>query len=156
MAGSLCTAKWAWSRSASVAIAWVMQSQGMGFLEAFDSVRAKRPEVLPNIGFASQLQQLEDRLRSGPRSSREVSPLARYLKDICNVPAAVHEVQDALEAHGYDAPAAIEAMFAGEDSAGRTGGAPIGHTLLLGETCVLVRAAASKRCARPHDMHATL
>ena len=36
-----------------------MRSESRTFLDAFTEVRQKRAEVLPNIGFASQLQRLE-------------------------------------------------------------------------------------------------
>ena len=50
------------SRSAAVAVAWLMRSRGMKFLEALELVRAARPIVQPNPGFAAQLLAYERRL----------------------------------------------------------------------------------------------
>ncbi|MBK7975124.1 MAG: dual specificity protein phosphatase family protein [Deltaproteobacteria bacterium] len=102
------------SRSATVAIAWVMQSENKTFLEAFDQVRSARPEVLPNIGFASQLQRLEHSLRPELRATREPSSLARYLTQVCNVPTELELLHEALERHDYDAPRAIRSIFGDE------------------------------------------
>jgi predicted protein tyrosine phosphatase len=102
------------SRSATVAIALVMKSENKSFLDAFAQVRAQRPEVLPNIGFASQLQHLEHALRPELRRTGQLSSLARYLKETCNVPVEAELLQDALERHEYDAPKAIRAIF-GDD-----------------------------------------
>ncbi|MGB5366714.1 MAG: dual specificity protein phosphatase [Polyangiales bacterium] len=54
------------SRSSTLVIAWLMKTEGMSFFDAFCRVRSKRFQVLPNIGFASQLQRLEHELQ--PRS----------------------------------------------------------------------------------------
>lgn len=102
------------SRSAAVAIALVMKSENRTFLDAFSLVRSRRPEVLPNIGFASQLQRLEHALRPGSRPSGELSSLARYLREVCNVPADAALIEEALERHDYDALPALRAIFADE------------------------------------------
>lgn len=102
------------SRSAALAIALVMASERMSFFDAFSRVRAARPEVLPNIGFASQLQRLEHTLRPGSRAAGGVSSLARYLTQVCNVPADIESLHEALERHDHDAPRAIRAIF-GDD-----------------------------------------
>lgn len=49
------------SRSASVVIAYVMQSQHMHYLEAFRLVKSARHIVCPNIGFRFQLEEFERR-----------------------------------------------------------------------------------------------
>ena len=50
------------SRSATLVTALLMHRRRQRFFEAYCDVRAKRPEVLPNIGFASQLQRFESEL----------------------------------------------------------------------------------------------
>lgn len=102
------------SRSATVAIALVMHSQSKTFFDAFLKVRQGRPEALPNIGFASQLQQLENALIPGQITTREPSSLARYLSQICNAPVEPELLQRALERHDYDAGLALRAVF-GDD-----------------------------------------
>lgn len=101
------------SRSATLAIALVMKTDGMSFFDALMRVRSKRFQVLPNIGFASQLQRLEHELHR--RSARRApSSLARYLHEVCNAPVEIEVLESALERHGYDAPAALRMIFDGE------------------------------------------
>lgn len=101
------------SRSATLAIALLMKTEGLSFFDALCRVRAKRFQVLPNIGFASQLQRLEHELQ--PRSAIEApSSLAKYLHRICNAPVEIEVLQSALERQSYDAPAALEMIFGGE------------------------------------------
>eukprot|EP01116_Phalansterium_solitarium_P012721 TRINITY_DN2924_c6_g1_i2.p1 TRINITY_DN2924_c6_g1~~TRINITY_DN2924_c6_g1_i2.p1 ORF type:complete len:364 (+),score=31.33 TRINITY_DN2924_c6_g1_i2:135-1094(+) len=47
------------SRSASVVIAYLMQTQGLSFRDAYNRVVKLRSVVHPNIGFSTQLQSLE-------------------------------------------------------------------------------------------------
>ncbi|MGB5811406.1 MAG: dual specificity protein phosphatase [Polyangiales bacterium] len=101
------------SRSATLAIALLMKTEAMSFFEALCRVRSKRIQVLPNIGFASQLQRLEHELK--PHSARSVpSSLAQYLHQVCNAPVEIEILQSALERHHYDAPAALTMIFGGE------------------------------------------
>ena len=101
------------SRSATLAIALLMKTEGLSFFDALLRVRAKRIQVLPNIGFASQLQRLEHELQ--PHSvTRAPSSLAQYLHQICNAPVEIEVLQSALERHGYDAPTALRMIFDGE------------------------------------------
>lgn len=101
------------SRSATLAIAWLMKTEELSFLEAVRRVRSKRFQVLPNIGFASQLQRLEHELQ--PSLATNVpSSLARYLHEICNAPVEIEILQSALERHDYDAPEALRTIFGGE------------------------------------------
>jgi protein-tyrosine phosphatase len=101
------------SRSATLVIALLMKTEGMSFFDALCRVRSKRFQVLPNIGFASQLQRLEHELQ--PRSVTSVpSSLAQYLHRICNAPVEIEVLQSALERHRYDAPAALRMIFGGE------------------------------------------
>lgn len=102
------------SRSATLAIALQMHRTGQGFYEAYRSVRAKRSEVLPNIGFATQLQQLEFSMRPRDTEGREPSSLARYLREVCVVPVDVATIQDALDTHDHDAVRSIKAIFGDE------------------------------------------
>ncbi len=101
------------SRSATLAIAWLMKTEGISFFDAVSRARSKRFQVLPNIGFASQLQRLEHELQ--PSSVSNVpSSLAQYLHRICNAPVEIEILQSALERHGYDAPAALRMIFDGD------------------------------------------
>ncbi len=52
------------SRSATLVIALLMKTEGISFFDALCQVRSKRIQVLPNIGFASQLQRLEHELQA--------------------------------------------------------------------------------------------
>lgn len=101
------------SRSATLAIAAVMRAEATRFYEAYCQVRERRPQVLPNIGFATQLQRFEDSLLP-PRRPDELASLTRYLHDVCNVPVEPSVLQAALEDHDFDAVAAIRAIFGGD------------------------------------------
>jgi protein-tyrosine phosphatase len=101
------------SRSATLVIAFLMKTEGISFFDALCEIRSKRFQVLPNIGFASQLQRLEHELQ--PRSAANApSSLARYLHQICNAPVEIEILEWALERHRYDAPAALRMIFGGE------------------------------------------
>ena len=102
------------SRSAALAIALLMQRERCPFYEQYVAVKVRRAEVLPNIGFASQLQSLERQLPASSRPVAEFSSLARYLKLACGVPAELELIQSLLEQHEFDAVAALESMFDGE------------------------------------------
>lgn len=102
------------SRSATLATALLMEQERLRFFEAFARLRARRAEVLPNIGFASQLQQLENALHADGRASGEPSSLCRYLRDVCSAPVEAELLQEMLERYGDDAPRALRAMFGGE------------------------------------------
>lgn len=52
-----------WSISVTVVIAYLMKMHGMNFSQAFDLVRAKRPQAAPNPGFVVQLKQFERKLQ---------------------------------------------------------------------------------------------
>ena len=98
------------SRSPTLVIAWFMKRDNLSFFDAFLRVRSQRFQVLPNIGFASQLQRLEHELQ--PNSlRRSPSSLARYLHQICNAPVELEVLQSALERHQYDAPRALRLIF---------------------------------------------
>eukprot|EP00930_Biecheleria_cincta_P002511 TRINITY_DN103523_c0_g1_i1.p1 TRINITY_DN103523_c0_g1~~TRINITY_DN103523_c0_g1_i1.p1 ORF type:complete len:322 (+),score=54.42 TRINITY_DN103523_c0_g1_i1:13-978(+) len=47
------------SRSASVVLAFLMRSEGMSLLDAFELTKRKRPIVFPNVGFWQQLMDEE-------------------------------------------------------------------------------------------------
>ena len=87
------------SRSATLAIALLMKSEGKDFFETYRQVRLKRPGVLPNIGFASQLQRLEHTWRPNERPHGKFSSLTHYLHQICNVPVEIEILQEMLERH---------------------------------------------------------
>lgn len=100
------------SRSASMVIAHLMSTEQLSFIDAFERVRAKRVRVLPNLGFASQLQRLERELRPD-LADAPISSLARYLCGFCAVPGEVDDIEQALRRSDYDAVAALEQMFGG-------------------------------------------
>eukprot|EP00250_Pteridium_aquilinum_P002072 c12280_g1_i1 orf=534-1079(-) len=51
------------SRSVTVVVAYLMNTYGMNFSEAFDLVRTKRPQASPNPGFVLQLKKFERKLK---------------------------------------------------------------------------------------------
>lgn len=98
------------SRSATVAAALVMRREGLSFFDAFTKLRAGRPGVLPNIGFASQLQRFERPEGTGA----QVSSLSRYLREVCHAPVEADLLDPALARHAGDAPEALRELFGGE------------------------------------------
>ncbi|MEL6178970.1 MAG: dual specificity protein phosphatase [Myxococcota bacterium] len=103
------------SRSATLVTALLMKSGQKTFFEAFSEVRSKRAEVLPNIGFASQLQHFEHALCPHASGADDTSSsLARYLHHVCKVPVDADTLQEMLDKHDQDAFQAIQAIF-GDD-----------------------------------------
>ena len=102
------------SRSATMVIALLMHRDRTRFLETYHRVRAKRPQILPNIGFASQLQRLEHADHPQAPADGGPSSLAQYLHQVCKVPVEAEVLQDMLERHDHDALSAIRAIF-GDD-----------------------------------------
>ena len=102
------------SRSATLATALLMQRSRMRFFDAYRDVRAKRGEVLPNIGFATQLQRLEFDIHPRSQGDQSASSLARYLREVCKVPVEIEILQSVLHDHDYDAFGTIQSIFGGE------------------------------------------
>ena len=102
------------SRSATFVIALLMKQQRKRFFETYCDVRARRPEILPNIGFASQLQRFEFEVHPGSDDGQRVSSLARYLKEVCMVPVDLDTLQTVLHQNDYDALASVQAIFGDE------------------------------------------
>lgn len=102
------------SRSATLTIALLMQRAHKRFFETYCDVRAQRQAVLPNIGFASQLQRLEFDMHPQQRGAEGPSSLARYLKEVCNAPVDIETLESMLQRHDYNAFKAIESIFGGE------------------------------------------
>lgn len=100
------------SRSATVAAALLMHRDGVTFFDAFATLRAGRPGVLPNIGFASQLQRLEH--RGEGRAGQSPCSLSRYLREVCHAPVDADLLESALARHDHSAPDALRALFGGE------------------------------------------
>lgn len=100
------------SRSATLVTAQVMRTERLRFYDAYQRVRAQRAQVLPNVGFAAQLQALEHALF--PDACQRPSSLARYLHEVCCVPVELDVLQDMLERHDFDALRAIHAIFGDE------------------------------------------
>ena len=101
------------SRSASLVIALLMRDERLTFLDAFERVRSKRVQVLPNLAFASQLQRYEHEL---DLSSPDATPssLAVYLHQYCSAPSSIDELDEAVRRHDFDAPAALRSIYGGE------------------------------------------
>lgn len=102
------------SRSATLVLGLLMKREQKRFFDVFNEIRLIRAKILPNIGFASQLQQFEHVLLSANPASNRFSSLASYLHQICNVPEEIELLQATLERYDYHALNAIRAIF-GED-----------------------------------------
>jgi len=99
------------SRSATFAIAHEMNFRRKTFLEAFNSVRKRRRKILPNIGFATQLQELETHAIRG-HLQQPHSSLAHYLKEVCQCPAHIDLIESMLRKHDHDAESALKSIYA--------------------------------------------
>jgi protein-tyrosine phosphatase len=102
------------SRSASLVLALLMNRKRKSFIDAYHELRLQRAKVLPNIGFASQLQKFEHSYAQEKPSQGQLSSLAQYLHQVCNVPVEIELLQAALEAHDYNALSALKAVFGEE------------------------------------------
>lgn len=98
------------SRSATLVLAHLMTKNHLSFYDAYLNVRSKRTQILPNIGFASQLQQYERRSQTTAAPGK-VSSLARYLQEICHVPVEIELLQDTPEKNDFQAMPALQAIF---------------------------------------------
>ena len=101
------------SRSATLVTAHLMKAERLRFFDAYQQVRARRAQVLPNVGFASQLQQLERTLLPDAPPG-EHSSLARYLHEVCNAPVELEVLASMLERHDQHALPALRAIFGDE------------------------------------------
>lgn len=103
------------SRSASLALALIMKRESKRFFEVYQEVRLKRAKILPNIGFASQLQKLEINSGYGKRLVKgDISSLALYLHQICHAPADTVLLQAMLEKNNFNALSALQDIFGNE------------------------------------------
>jgi len=81
------------SRSATVCIAFLMARQRIKFEEAFDRVKACRPQVGPNFGFLGQLQTFERQLEM----SRKFLPFGCKIELTSGFKAPFYGVSDKYE-----------------------------------------------------------
>lgn len=65
------------SRSATLALAYLMIKKGLKAQEAMRTVRAQR-EIIPNDGFLQQLCDLNEKLQRGTWSSEVRKGITRY------------------------------------------------------------------------------
>jgi protein-tyrosine phosphatase len=49
--------------SVTIVIAYLMRTCGIGFVQAYDLVRSRRPQAGPNLGFVLQLKKFERKLK---------------------------------------------------------------------------------------------
>ena len=101
------------SRSATLVVAGLMERSQGRFYETFCEVRAKRAEVLVNVGFATQLQRLERRWHPAPEAGAP-SSLAKYLRQVCAAPVDVAILEEVLQRYDHDAVRTLETIFGGE------------------------------------------
>ena len=59
------------SRSATIAISYIMKNSTLTMLEAFKFVKSKRSIIAPNLNFMGQLYELEQLLKDGQISRQE-------------------------------------------------------------------------------------
>ena len=71
------------SRSATIAIAYVMTRLSMGMLEAFRFVKSRRAIIAPNFNFMGQLLEFESLLGSGELTRLQTSGKAKTSPVTC-------------------------------------------------------------------------
>ncbi len=90
-----------------------MKKEKRSFIESFREVRERRVHVLPNIGFASQLQQLENS-QEDIKKTEPYSSLTVYLKEYCAFPGERDLIEAVLKNNNYNAVKAAREIFGGE------------------------------------------
>ncbi|XP_055251394.1 dual specificity protein phosphatase 16 [Moschus berezovskii] len=104
------------SRSATIAIAYIMKRMDMSLDEAYRFVKEKRPTISPNFNFLGQLLDYEKRIKSqtgaaGPKSKLKLLPLEKASESVAG-PGPVEGAQGSQlppgPPHARPAPAPSE------------------------------------------------
>nr|XP_020469077.1 dual specificity protein phosphatase 16 [Monopterus albus] len=99
------------SRSATIAIAYIMKRMDMSLDEAYRFVKEKRPTISPNFNFLGQLLDFERKIKS-PHCTETKLKLLHHQEPSCNIPAQPEDLEPAAcpEAPVGPGPALLEPL----------------------------------------------